>query len=162
MKGFQIPRKINRRFYFLDIPFFLSSIFIILFLVWFVLDIWLKQYSPVVLPFIASSEAKMPVIETEFVPDISATGAIIMDADSKAVLYFKNPNLRFSTASTIKIMTAMVSLDYFKLSDILNVNNPLTDGSVLGLVQNEKMTFENLSLRDAFAFGQRCCINNRR
>ena len=49
-----------------------------------------------------------------------------MDADSKVVLYSKNPDLRFSTASTTKIMTALVALDYFKLSDILTVGRPVT------------------------------------
>jgi D-alanyl-D-alanine carboxypeptidase (penicillin-binding protein 5/6) len=66
-----------------------------------------------------------------------------MDADSKMVLYSKNPNLKSSTASTAKIMTALTALDYFKLSDILTVKEATSDGSVLGLLKDEQMTFEN-------------------
>jgi D-alanyl-D-alanine carboxypeptidase (penicillin-binding protein 5/6) len=67
-----------------------------------------------------------------------------MDADSKVVLYAKNPDLRSSTASTIKIMTALTALDHFQLSDTLTTLKPSNEGSVLGLVQDEQMTFENL------------------
>jgi D-alanyl-D-alanine carboxypeptidase len=77
------------------------------------------------------------------VPVISATGAIIMDADSKVVLYAKNPNIKSSTASTAKIMTALTALDYFKPTDVLTVKEATSEGSVLGLMQNEQMTFEN-------------------
>ena len=87
---------------------------------------------------------KYPVIKTAFVPQISAKGAIIMDGDSKIVLYSKNPDLRFSTASTTKIMTAIVGLEHFKPTDILTVKNATNEGSVLGFFEGENFTFENL------------------
>jgi D-alanyl-D-alanine carboxypeptidase (penicillin-binding protein 5/6) len=59
-------------------------------------------------------------------------------------LFAKNPELRFSPASTTKIMTALTALAYFKPSDILTVKTATSDGAVLGLQQGEKMTFENL------------------
>jgi D-alanyl-D-alanine carboxypeptidase (penicillin-binding protein 5/6) len=91
-----------------------------------------------------STEAKFPVLKTEFLPLISAQGAVIMDADSKTVLYAKNPELRFSPASTTKIMTAITALEYFKPNDVLTVKTSSNDGVVLGLKIGEKMTFENL------------------
>jgi D-alanyl-D-alanine carboxypeptidase (penicillin-binding protein 5/6) len=144
MKGFQIPNKIKRQVYFLFIPLFLSLVLVGLILISSIFKVWIEanKLSPV--PFRIAQEAKMPIIKTEFIPVISATGAIIMDADSKVVLYSKNPELRSSTASTIKIMTALTALDYFKLSDILTVDKASNEGSVLGLIEGEKITFESL------------------
>src|SRR6267378_694463 len=48
-----------------------------------------------------------PILQTNYAPQISAKGAIVIDADSKVILYSKNPDLRFSSASTTKIMTAI-------------------------------------------------------
>jgi D-alanyl-D-alanine carboxypeptidase (penicillin-binding protein 5/6) len=144
MKGFQIPNKISKQTYLLFIPLFLALILVVLILTVSVIKVWMQIYEINKTPFATTQEAKMPIIKTNFVPDISATEAIIMDADSKVVLYSKNPDIRSSTASTIKIMTALTALDHFKLSDVLTTYKPSNDGSVLGLVQNEKMTFENL------------------
>lgn len=88
--------------------------------------------------------ASYPILKSSFIPNISAKGAIILDSDSQVVLYEKNPSLRFSPASTTKIMTALTALDYFKLSDILTVKKEATEGSVLGLKEGQKLTFENL------------------
>jgi D-alanyl-D-alanine carboxypeptidase (penicillin-binding protein 5/6) len=124
----------------------LLLLFILLFLLLAVslTQIWLWENRVLPLPFKASQEAQLPMIKTEFVPNISAKEAIIMDADSKVVLYAKNPNVRSSTASTAKIMTALTALDYFKLNDILTVKEATADGSVLGLLQGENMSFENM------------------
>jgi D-alanyl-D-alanine carboxypeptidase (penicillin-binding protein 5/6) len=144
MKGFQILKKVSKPTYFLFIPLFLTLILLVLVIVSSTSRIWNQLNQIVAAPFKTTQEAQMPMIKTDFVPQISATGAIIMDADSKVVLYSKNPDIRSSTASTIKIMTALTALDQFKLSEILATYKPSNDGSVLGLVQNEKMTFENL------------------
>ncbi|MCL5970581.1 MAG: D-alanyl-D-alanine carboxypeptidase [Patescibacteria group bacterium] len=90
------------------------------------------------------TEFNFPVLKSEFVPNISAQGAVVMDADSKTVLFSKNPGLRFSPASTTKIMTALTALEYFKPDDILTVKTATADGVVLGLVPEEKITFSNL------------------
>jgi D-alanyl-D-alanine carboxypeptidase (penicillin-binding protein 5/6) len=140
----KLLKKIPQRVYFVFLPLFLFFVCLGLFLTLYLSGIWITQNTIFGLPFSASPEAKMPIIKTEFVPIISATGAIIMDADSKVVLYAKNPNIKSSTASTAKIMTALTALAYFKPMDILTVKEATSDGSVLGLLQNEKMTFENL------------------
>lgn len=144
MKDFQFLKRVPLRVYFLIIPLFLFSVFCLLFLGDFFLKFWVDANQVHTEPFSVTSEAKIPVIKTSFVPDISATGAIIMDADSKVVLYSKNPDLRFSTASTTKIMTALIGLDYFKPQDILTIQEASVEGSVLGLRLNEQMSFENL------------------
>lgn len=89
-------------------------------------------------------ESNYPVLRTDIIPQISAKGAVVMDADSGVVLYSKNPNLRFSPASTTKIMTALTALSYFNLNDILTVKNASTEGVVLGLKTGQKVSFQNL------------------
>ncbi len=90
------------------------------------------------------TNASYPVLKNKFNPDILAQAAIVVDKDSGVVIYAKNENLRFSPASTTKIMTALTALDYFKLTDVLEVKKATDEGSILGLVQGEKMTFLNL------------------
>jgi len=143
MKDFLTLNKL-KKFY---LPLSFATIVFIL-LVLLALDIYIKKTidKERIFPssLIISNEVKFPVLKTEFVPFISAQGAVIMDADSKTVLYAKNPQLRFSSASTTKIMTALTALDYFKPNDILTVKTAKSDGVVLGLKKGEKMTFENL------------------
>jgi len=85
-----------------------------------------------------------PFLKNKFNLDILAQAAIVVDKDSGVVIYAKNENLRFSPASTTKIMTALTALDYFKLTDILEVKRIANEGSILGLVRGEKMTFLDL------------------
>lgn len=77
-------------------------------------------------------------------PDISAESAIILDKDSQKVVYAKNPDFRFSPASTTKIMTALVALNNFHLTDILTVKNKIIDGAILGTFVGENFSFENM------------------
>ncbi len=77
-------------------------------------------------------------------PELTAQAILVMDIPSGVWLYQKNPQARLSPASTTKIMTALVALDYFKMDDILTVKTQITEGRVMGLVQGEKLTFENL------------------
>lgn len=144
MKEIKLLSNIPQRVYFVFFPLFLVGVLILFFLISLSLNFWINQNTVKKVPFAVSPEAKLPIIKTKFVPDITAQGSIIMDADSNVVLYSKNPDLRFSTASTIKIMTALVALDHFKLSDVLNVYDFAFEGSVLGLFQGEQMSFENL------------------
>ena len=76
--------------------------------------------------------------------DLSAEAAVIMEDDSKVVLFAKNPNLRFSMASTTKIMTALVALDYYKPDDVSTIKTENVEGAILGLEKGEKMFFEDL------------------
>lgn len=85
-----------------------------------------------------------PQIINNYPPEISAQGAVVIDRDSQVVLYEKNPNLRFSPASTTKIMTTLVALEEFNLTDVLTVFKDDVQGSTLGLQKNEKFTFEDL------------------
>jgi len=77
-------------------------------------------------------------------PDISAQAALIIDKDSQVILFEKNKNLRFSMASTTKIMSALVALDYFKMDDILTIYSENVEGATVGFKSGEQYHFEDL------------------
>lgn len=146
MKGFRLPvlNKNQKNVYFFFFPLIVLIVFIIFWFLNFILNFWIVNNKILPVNFSVSSQTLLPVIKTEFVPSISAKGAIIMDADSKVILYSKNPDLRFSTASTAKIMTALTAVDFFTPPDILTVENASSEGSVLGVKAGEQFSFENL------------------
>ena len=122
-----------------------SVLFVILILL-FGLDykISLNLAGPKILGTSTEIVSDYPILKSNIIPQISAEGVVVMDADSKVVLYEKNPNLRFSLASTTKIMTALTALEYFHPNDLLTVKDAATEGVVLGLKVGQKITFENL------------------
>jgi len=77
-------------------------------------------------------------------PPLTAHSFVVLDRDSSVLIYGRNENLRLLPASTVKIMTALVSLDYYKLSDVLTVGKLEVNGETIKLVEGEKMTVENL------------------
>lgn len=85
-----------------------------------------------------------PFVQEVAMPQVSANAAIIVDADSQVILFSKNPELRFSMASTTKIMTALTGLDHYKLDDVLTVKSVGIEGSGLGLVPGDQFTFQDL------------------
>lgn len=96
------------------------------------------------LPFLIPTPVPYPILKKDEVFDITAKAYIVMDDDSKVVLFAKNPGLRFSMASTTKIMTALVALDYYKSNDVLTIKTEEVEGAILGLEKGEKMFFEDL------------------
>lgn len=77
-------------------------------------------------------------------PNITAQAAIIMDDDAKVILFAKNPQFRFSLASTTKIMTALIGIDHYAPSDELVNQSDIVEGSVVGFRKGETVSFENL------------------
>ncbi len=143
MKSFLLQNKSLKKVYFL-LPVLLFTGFLIIFIINILLKIWVQENRISSSPINTSKSFEYPVIKTQFVPKISATGAIIMDADSKVVLYSKNPDIRFSPASTTKLMTALTALDIFNPTDILTVKIASREGSIIGLVSGETLSLESL------------------
>ena len=77
---------------------------------------------------------------------LSATAAILMDADSGEILYEKDAGRRMRIASTTKIMTALVAIREGSLSDMVTVKREatLTEGSSMYLKEGEQLTLETL------------------
>lgn len=78
--------------------------------------------------------------------ELSAHSAILMDADTGAVLYEKNPDERSLIASTTKIMTALVVLEQAELSDpvLVPAEAAGVEGSSMYLKAGERLSVEDL------------------
>ena len=109
-----------------------------LFLRYYVFEKKVKEF-----PF-ESTQALYPSFKSPITADITAKAAIVMDNDSKVLLFAKNPNLLFSMASTTKIMTALVGLDYYKTNDVLTIKTENVEGVNVGFKIGEQLSFENI------------------
>lgn len=78
------------------------------------------------------------------VPQLTAEGVIVKDLLSGAILFAKNEKQLFSPASTTKITSALVALDYYNLDDVLEVKTVVNQGRTMGLSTGDRLTFESL------------------
>ncbi len=79
---------------------------------------------------------------------VSATAAVLIDADTGAVLYSKNQDKRLAMASTTKIMTALLALENEQKSQSFTVDSKAirVEGSSMGLVEGDKVTLYTLAV----------------
>lgn len=87
-----------------------------------------------------------PVNKTGIVPgyEISAHAVVVQDVTSGVYMYKRNSTEKLSPASTTKIVSALVVLDAMSLDDIVTIGEIKNNGQVMGLVQNERISVENL------------------
>ena len=95
-------------------------------------------------PIAQKSVTSYPVLKKDRNPNISALAAVVVDDDSKTLLFSKNPTLLLSMASTTKIMTAMVALSYYKMTEVLTIHSNIVDGAKIGFNRGQKVKFEDL------------------
>ncbi|NLC43816.1 MAG: D-alanyl-D-alanine carboxypeptidase, partial [Clostridiales bacterium] len=80
--------------------------------------------------------------------ELTSEGAVVIEQDSAKVLYGKNENLRLFPASTTKVLTALLALEYGDLDELITVGKELAllslDGSMAGLLEGEEITLRNL------------------
>ena len=78
--------------------------------------------------------------------DVSADGAVLMDATTGEILYSKNMDNPYPPASTTKIMTALLTLENTALEDKITVgkNPPFMIGSSIGLRDGEVVTVKDV------------------
>jgi D-alanyl-D-alanine carboxypeptidase (penicillin-binding protein 5/6) len=79
-------------------------------------------------------------------PEVSATAAILIDSQTGAVIFSKQPDERLPMASTTKIMTSILVLESLDLDQRVVVPRSAagTAGSLAGLVYGEVLTVEQL------------------
>ena len=84
--------------------------------------------------------------EEHFAPSVSAQSAVLIDGRSGSVLFEKQADLRLPMASTTKIMTALVALEYLPLDTVITVDPRAVgvEGSSVYLVAGEQLTLEQL------------------
>lgn len=78
---------------------------------------------------------------------LNGEGAILIDYDSKEILYEKNPHLPLYPASTTKIMTGILAIELGNLEDIVTVDQEvvnLTDGSHIALEPGEELKLKDM------------------
>ncbi len=82
------------------------------------------------------------------VPDITAPSAILIDAKTGKVLYEKNADEKRYPASTTKIMTGLLAVEYGKMNDVVTVSQNVTSiergSSQIYLIPGEQLTMEQL------------------
>ena len=77
--------------------------------------------------------------------EVSATAAVLLDADTGQVLYEKNSDERMLIASTTKIMTALVVLEQASPDDTITVTQAhMAEGSSMYLKPGETVRVEEL------------------
>lgn len=79
-------------------------------------------------------------------PPIRARAALLMDAETGAVLYSRSATARRHPASTTKIMTALLALEFGGLDDVVVISREAagTPGSSASLKPGEKYRLEDL------------------
>jgi len=75
-----------------------------------------------------SMRKDLPLLVREAaVPDVTAKAVLIVDKTNTKTLYEKNSGLRYASASTTKLITALVVMDIYKLDDIVTVSKRCTE-----------------------------------
>ena len=80
------------------------------------------------------------------VPTLSGDSAIVVDVNSREVVYAKQPRKRQLMASTVKIMTAIVALERSSLDTVITVPVEATqvEPNHMGIRAGEKLTVQEL------------------
>lgn len=130
-------------FLLLVIPFMLFFIFLTLlvtnnFLLQQIVQNNPRVASPLITIHPYPQVANLPLVH------LSAKAAMVMDVDSFVVVVSKEPQMRLPMASTTKLMTALVALEYFKKDSLLTVKQIFAEGSRLKLQPGQQFYFEDL------------------
>ncbi len=95
----------------------------------------------------ADTTAASTTAATVNVPQITSEGAVLMDADTGALLYSKNSETKYYPASITKLMTALLVAERTNLSDTVTFSKAATTnleaGAVtLNMTEGDKLTVE--------------------
>jgi len=79
-------------------------------------------------------------------PKINSRYAIVLDRESKAILYGKNEKTKTKMASTTKIMTSIIVIENTNLNNIVEISSKAagTGGSRLKINKGDKITVKDL------------------
>lgn len=78
------------------------------------------------------------------IPTVSAKSAVLINAETKEVIFEKNAYEKLSMASTTKIMTSLIAIESGRLSDTVTAQNIKTEGTSIDLKDGYKLTLEAL------------------
>lgn len=77
-------------------------------------------------------------------PSLSAYSAVLINAETKEIIYEKNAYEKRSMASTTKIMTGIIAIESGRLSETVTAENMAAEGTSIGLKDGYKLTLEAL------------------
>ena len=78
-------------------------------------------------------------------PEVSASSAVLIDADTLEILYERNAYERRSMASTTKIMTGIIAVESGRLNDLVKVKKkPYIEGTAIGFDKGDTLTVNDL------------------
>lgn len=102
-----------------------------------------------ILNILLTNASATEIIELDPKPAMTDKSHLLIDLDTSHILMEHNINEKIYPASTTKIMTAMVALDYLELTDIVTVvqesfNDLPIGSSHAGLVTGEELTVYDL------------------
>jgi serine-type D-Ala-D-Ala carboxypeptidase (penicillin-binding protein 5/6) len=113
-----------------------------------------------VLGALAQKEVPYQVEEIPY-PIITARAALVADVSSGKTLFNLNSDLRLAPASTTKLMTALVAVDYYEPEEVLTVPPHCTtvDGQKAGLYSGESvLVFDLLNTLLITSAGDSACV----
>jgi len=144
----KLLKKSNRlvsRYYLIVIPGMLVYTFFLLLSFTFLVHIATSLQLVAQNPFEAYAPSPYAIVSLPSDLSISAMGAAVLDASSHTYIYMKNPSIRFSPASTTKVLSALVARTFWKPTDVLFLKTwEDPEGSGINLMVGEKLTVENL------------------
>ncbi len=90
--------------------------------------------------------AFLPVRSKASEVSVSAESAVVLNADTGEILYSKNPYEKRGMASTTKIMTSLVALEYGNLTDTVKakLSDVTVEGTSIGLKEGDEVSLETL------------------
>lgn len=131
--------KVLRKPSFLLLPLWFLDISLLLLCI--VLFARVQQMRTIPLP--SSSDTKVavyPFLREGINPPLNAESVVVFERDSRVVVFEKNPHFRFSPASTVKLMTALVALEAYSPDTVLIADGVKKgDGSHMGLLPHENI-----------------------
>ena len=109
----------------------------------------INESNKITVPLFTKSEEKvfadLPQIKdnSQF-PIVSAQAVLIVDLNSGISLYEKDADKKLLPASTTKIITALVAMEYYPLNEILTVGKVNVEGQKMNLIYGEKISVNDL------------------
>ncbi|MFA6250326.1 MAG: hypothetical protein WC686_02340 [Candidatus Shapirobacteria bacterium] len=86
----------------------------------------------------------IPKLKSSVSPPVTADYFILVDAQTNTILASRNHRARIYPASITKLATAITALNIYPLDEVVTVYQEYSEGKVLGLKVNEKITVRSL------------------
>lgn len=87
---------------------------------------------------------RIPVAKKPFDQNLTTQTYILIDPASNNIIFSKNPHQKIYPASITKLATAITALNIYPLDELITISEEYTEGKVMELELNEKITVKSL------------------